>query len=79
MDSLCCYEFCNFPELINNQISEENCQKTIFRLKNLIKYNKINLIDILEKEKNLFFLSREIKDDILIKKINLIVKKNYSF
>ena len=55
MDSLYCYEFCNFPELINNQISEENCQKTIFRLKNLIKYNKINLIDILEKEKNLFF------------------------
>lgn len=79
MDSLYCYEFCNFPELINNQISEENCQKTIFRLKNLIKYNKINLIDILEKEKNLFFLSREIKDDILIKKINLIVKKIIHF
>ena len=32
MDSLYCYEFCNFPELINNQISEENCQKNYFPL-----------------------------------------------
>lgn len=79
IDSLYCFEFCNFPELINNQILEENCQKTIFRLKNLIKYNKTNFIDIIEKEKNLFFLSREIKDDILIRKTDLIVKRIIHF